>query len=219
MLDKRCTRCGGLNATHANFCSACGAQEFVEASAELLPDISEPQGAVTGGNALRLSVTRLVVLSVVTSGVYVFYWLYLTWKQLQSETNDVHYPVWHALTLLVPVYGLFRLYKHVRVVQELAMRAGVEVSLTPVMAVVLVVLNGLLVVTSRGVQSWGVIVILTLIRLGLIATVIVRVQATLNRYWSSIKGESLESVPIGVGEVRFVLAVLFIQLTLTVLAG
>ena len=215
MIDKRCTRCGGLNAAHANFCSACGAQEFVEASAEQRPDISRTQGAVPDNNVLRLSVPRLIVLSVVTSGVYILYWLYVTWKQLQAETRDIHYPVWHALTFFVPVYGLFPLYKHVRVVQELAMKVGVDTSLTPGLAVVLVALYWMVSITSGGVQSLEAFVILNLIRLALITTVIVWAQVTLNRYWSSIKGEALENVPIGSVEVRFVLLVLFIQLTLT----
>ena len=219
MAEKVCARCGQVNQAHANFCSACGAQDFAEAQAEQLPDISPIQGAVSGSNALRLSVTRLVVLSVVTSGVYVLYWLYLTWKQLQDETRDVHYPVWHASTFLIPVYGLFRLYKHVRVVQELALRAEVETSLSPGLAVVLVALYWLVVMNSTGVQSLGAFVILNIIRLALITTVIVRAQVTLNRYWSSIKGEALENVPIGSGEVRFVLSVLFIQLTLTFFVG
>ncbi len=211
MTEKVCTRCGMLNQTRANYCSACGAQDFVEGPQGQLEGVSQSDGAV----AVRLSIPRVVVLSVVTSGVYILYWLYLTWKQLQGETRDVHYPVLHALTFLIPVYGLFRLHKHVAVIQTIALRAGVDVSITPGLAVTMVALDWLLVITSGGIQSWGAFVILNLIRLALITTVIVWAQVTLNRYWSSTKGEALENVPIGSGVVRFVLFVLFIQLSLT----
>ena len=119
MSDKLCTGCGEQNPAQANFCSSCGAQEFAEAAPK------------PTRNVLRLSMGRIVLLSVVTSGLYIFYWLYLTWKHLQSETEDVHYPVWHGLTLFVPVYGLFRLHRHVSVIQGLALKAGVDTSLSP----------------------------------------------------------------------------------------
>ena len=212
MLEKRCTRCGGLNATNANFCSVCGAREFVEVSAEQLPDIPEPQEAVTESDALRLSVTRIVVLSAITSGLYFFFWLYLTWKQLQHETKEDHYPVWHALTLVVPVYGLFRLHKHVRVIQDLTMRVGVETSITAGLAVVLISLNWLLGLASARAEGFAVLFI-NLIRFALTVTVIIRAQTSLNEYWRSIRGEALRNVPIGTGEMAFVGVIIFIQLS------
>ena len=212
MLEKRCAKCGGLNAAHANFCSACGAQEFVEASAEQLPEVSQTQGALPGSNALRLSVTRLVVLSAVTSGLYFFYWLYITWKQLQVETKEVHYPVWHALTLLVPVYGLFRLHKHMNVIQDLTQRVGVESSLTPTLAVVLIALNWMLCLFSAGTEGFAALAF-NLIRFALTTTVIVWAQVNLNRYWRGIRGESLGNVPMTGGEMVFIGVILLIQLT------
>ena len=213
MAEKQCNRCGHVNPIEANFCSACGASEFTEGLLE--PQVAVPQArGVYDTNAVALSVTRLVVLSVVTSGVYILYWLYLTWRQLQSETKGVHYPVWHALTFFVPIYQLFRIHRHIRVVQELALTAGVDTSLTPGLAVVLMALYGLLIVISGSVQSWGTFMILSLIRLALITTVIVWTQLPLNRYWSSIKGEALVKVPFRRGELRFVLLVLCIQLIL-----
>ena len=68
--------------------------------------------------ALRLSVGRVALLTVMSSGLYLFYWFYLTWKQLQTESSETHYPVWHALTLMVPIYGLFRMHRHVSLINE-----------------------------------------------------------------------------------------------------
>ncbi len=83
----------------------------------------------------------------------------------------------------------------------------------------MITLNFMLVITSGGVHGMGVFLILSLIRLALVTTVIVWAQVTLNRYWTSIKGEALENVPIGSGEVRFVLLVLLIQVSTTLWIG
>ena len=195
VLDKRCTRCGRLNAADANFCAACGAQKFASASAEQLQELSLNQGVIPGSNALRISVTRLLVLSVVTSGLYFFYWIYLTWRQIQSETKSIHYPVWHALTLLVPVYGLFRFYEHVRVILGLARKDGVETSLTPGLAVVLITLNWVLAIGSAGTGGVGLLA-LNLIRFALTTTAIVWAQSTLNDYWHKVRGTYLQDAPI-----------------------
>ena len=219
MAEKVCAQCGQLNRSHANYCSACGAQGFAEVTLEQGEAGPAYQPLATESYALRLSIARIIILSIVTSGLYVFYWLYLTWKHLQSETGDVHYPFWHALTFLVPVYGLFRIHRHIAVIQAASQRAGVEALLTPALAVTMLALYWLLAMLSANSASFGTFVVLNLIRLALITTVIVRAQATLNNYWSSVKGEALARVPLGGGEVRFVALVLFMQLTLTLFLG
>ncbi len=219
MAEKVCAQCGQLNRSHANYCSACGAQGFAEVTLEQGEAGPAYQPLATESYALRLSIARIIILSIVTSGLYVFYWLYLTWKHLQSETGDVHYPFWHALTFLVPVYGLFRIHRHIAVIQAASQRAGVDALLTPALAVTMLALYWLLAMLSANSASFGTFVVLNLIRLALITTVIVRAQATLNNYWSSVKGEALARVPLGGGEVRFVALVLFMQLTLTLFLG
>ena len=219
MAEKVCAQCGQLNRSHANYCSACGAQGFAEVTLEQGEAGPAYQPLATESYALRLSIARIIILSIVTSGLYVFYWLYLTWKHLQSETGDVHYPFWHALTFLVPVYGLFRIHRHIAVIQAASQRAGVDALLAPALAVTMLALYWLLAMLSANSASFGTFVVLNLIRLALITTVIVRAQATLNNYWSSVKGEALARVPLGGGEVRFVALVLFMQLTLTLFLG
>ena len=219
MAEKVCAQCGQLNRSHANYCSACGAQGFADVTLEQGEAGPAYPPLTPESYALRLSIARIIILSIVTSGLYVFYWLYLTWKHLQSETGDVHYPVWHALTFLVPVYGLFRIHKHVAVIQAVSQRAGVEALLSPALAVTMLALYWLMAMLSANSASFGTFIILNLIRLALITTVIVRSQATLNNYWSSVKGEALARVPLGGGEVKFVALVLVMQLTLTIFLG
>ena len=62
---------------------------------------------------LTISLRRIVVLSVLSAGVYYTYWIYRTWGQLAREVPNQgpYYPVWHALTQLIPVYAQFRLHR------------------------------------------------------------------------------------------------------------
>jgi hypothetical protein len=200
MPEKVCTKCGRLNLAHSNFCLNCGAQDFVEAQAEQFPSITS-----VADTSVLISKSRIMVLSVVTSGLYFLYWLYITWRQLQTETRDIHYPVAHAFTMLIPVYGLFRLHKHVGVIQNLALRTEIEISLTPVLAVVLVGLYVVLGFVSTSLQSLAGLLVLNLIRFSLCTTTMILAQSTLNAYWKKSRGPSVQNAPIGAGETAIIL--------------
>jgi hypothetical protein len=202
MPEKICTICSQINQTNANYCSACGGQSFG------LP--GNPQIDVGVANAaVLISTHRIIVLSVVTSGMYFLYWLFITWRQLQSETRDVHYPVWHALTMLVPGYGLFRLHKHVAVLQELALKSGFEVSFTPGLAVILVGLYIVLGLVSTNLVGFAALMALNIIRFLLIVTTMILAQGILNSYWGKTLGTSLQNMPFESGE----RAIIFIGLS------
>ena len=68
--------------------------------------------------------TRILLMAVLSYGLYLFYWFYLTWKQYRDHTGREAFPVWHALTLVVPIYGLFRTHAHVRSFKELMVNSG-----------------------------------------------------------------------------------------------
>ena len=76
-------------------------------------------------------------MTALSFGLYIAYWFYLTWKQLQPQTRKEHYPVWHALTLFVPIYSLFRLHRHMTVIRELSLGVGLTPSLSAGGAVIL----------------------------------------------------------------------------------
>ena len=78
---------------------------------------------------------------VLTYGLYLFYWFYLTWKQYRDHTGEEVFPVWHALTQFVPIYRWFRFYAHVRVYKDLMINAGVPSSLSPFWAVVVMIIS------------------------------------------------------------------------------
>lgn len=210
MPEKVCAKCNTPNPASSNYCSFCGAQDFLEPQSEHPNRVYENNGPVS----VRIGLTRIVILLIATSGVYVLYWLYLTWKQLQDETKDIHYPIWHALAFLVPIYGLFLIYRHVATVQTLAFRVGVTMQISPSMAATMAGLDWLLAASSLRVDSIGIFMTLHLIRFALITTIAISTQTTLNRCWSNIKGESLQNLPMRNGEVGFVVLVILSQIAM-----
>ncbi len=110
---------------------------------------SEPLVGDFAGGAY-ISAVRITLLSMVSLGVYWLYWMYLTWKQYQvhtvelaAETGATHYPVWHALTQLVPVYGWFRYYAHVRQYKALLVGRGVPDTLNVGLLTTVVVMSSI----------------------------------------------------------------------------
>lgn len=165
-----------------------------------------------------LSPTRILVMAVLSFGLYLLYWFYLTWKQYRDHTGREAFPVWHALTLLVPIYGLFRTHAHVRSFKELMENSGVANTLSPGWAVGLVALSGVLDAISFNVSggffsleeiSQGTSLAVALVdalSITVVAGLLLQLQGNLNRYWGGLthvsSGEiSLTNARIGVGEI------------------
>ena len=162
--------------------------------------------------------TRILLMAVLSYGLYLFYWFYLTWKQYRDHTGREAFPVWHALTLVVPIYGLFRTHAQVRSFKELMVNSGVTSTLSPGWAVVLVMLSGVLDGISFNVSggffslqeiSQGTALAVTLLAalsIAVVAGLLLQLQGNLNRYWGGLpqvtSGEtSLMKARIGVGEI------------------
>ena len=204
MTEKRCANCRELNPSESNFCSSCGSNEFKDIPPRLatrLADGTEP----VRSSAVRISTGRVILVSVLSSGLFLLYWFYLTWKQLADETGEEHYAVWHALSLVVPVYGLFRMHAHVRIIGELAVHQGVTSTMAPGFAVVLLAVSNVLDWSSIRVTNDAALIVLSIISVVLTAALIVTAQEGLNSYWEKVLSpHSLSDVPVGVAEVVFV---------------
>ncbi len=163
-----------------------------------------------------ISIARVILVSVVSMGIYWVYWMYRTWKQyrdhtidMAAETGDVHHPVWHGLTQAVPVYGWFRYHAHIRQYKELMAERGVPDTLNLGLLTTVVVSNGIVALIAGGMRN-PALPNETVVAAGnflTIATVIVSIvvlcvmQTNLNRYWASVDGRLMQSARFGKGEV------------------
>ena len=207
-----CPNCGPSQDPSDNFCGTCGRGLSVGvAGAAAFP------GAGLAPRTLpyAISLNRVLMMSVLSHGLYLFYWYYVTWKQYRDHTRPEVFPVWHALTLLVPIYGLFRTHAHMRSFKELMVEAGLATTISAGWAVVLVMvsktLSGVSFYAAGGFGDIGGMTQNTAIAIGIIdfcsiiaITALLRhVQANLNRYWSNLENVQLVNAKVGAGEVIF----------------
>src|SRR2546430_2227088 len=67
----------------------------------------------------------VAALSVLSTGIYVPLWFGLSWTELRRETaNERMQPAWHALSMLVPGYGSWQVYRHFTTIAAALDRVG-----------------------------------------------------------------------------------------------
>lgn len=128
-----------MESTGARNCPRCGAQ--TEPDALFCPIDGTPITGSTESAApapLFISPGRIVFMSLLSFGLYLLYWLYKTWRHYRDHTGENAYPIWHALTLFVPIYGSFRAHAHLRTFGELAGRAGLDLRISAGLAFAIV---------------------------------------------------------------------------------
>lgn len=211
-----CSNCGTEVPTSANFCGTCGRELAMgEAGARTAPQVPAEMPQIL---PYHISSTRVLLMMVLSYGSYLFYWFYLTWKQYRDHTHAEAYPVWHALTLFVPIYSLFRTHAHVSSFKELMLNTGRSTNLSVGGAVLLMFVNWVL--ASIGVAvAWGyggfsgqvtqeatlISTVTGLISLAVLTGLIIHVQGNVNQYWASLKNVRTVNANIATGEVFFVL--------------
>lgn len=138
----------------ARNCPRCGAQ--VDPDSLFCPIDGTPVTGAAESSApapLFISPGRIVFMSLLSFGLYPLYWLYKTWRHYRDHTGEVVYPVWHALTQFVPVYGSFRAHAHFRQFGELAGRAGLNLGIMPGLAFAVVLSGWFLGLMAGGISS------------------------------------------------------------------
>lgn len=110
-------------------------------------------GESSGPAPLYISPNRIVFMSLLSFGLYNFYWLYKTWRHYRDHTGERVYPIWHALTLMIPIYGSFRAHSHFRTYGELADRAGLDIRITPGLAFAVVLAGWFFFIAIGSVAS------------------------------------------------------------------
>ena len=179
----------------------------------------------------RISPTRIVLLSVVSMGIYWLYWMYRTWKQFRDHTPELaaatgqrHHPVWHGLTQLVPVYGWFRFHAHIREYQTLMQERGVSDNLNLGLLTTIAVASSLMSWIGGSIRQEympdGVALagfVITSIAVALSIAVMLTVQSNLNYYWADVGGGLERDARFGKGESLCI--VLGVLLWLTVVAS
>jgi len=181
--------------------------------------------AMSYGN--RISAPRIFALSVVSFGLYLFYWVYRTWEQYRQHTGANVYPVWHALAMLVPIYGWFRFYAHCKAYRDLMEESGVahDLRMARIMVILIICtalwspiptvwLNFYLGESDISVMIDLILDVVSLAGVLVATAVVCRIQGHCNRYWAAVDGDLANRARLGRG--AMVLAVLGVILWFTI---
>lgn len=74
---------------------------------------------------------RLIILSILTFGIYEIYWFYRNWKHLKKHKNLDISPGWRTVGFFVPIYGIILIYRQIRDIRDFAMEAGCKTYSSP----------------------------------------------------------------------------------------
>lgn len=233
-----CSRCGASHAAEHRFCGACGAElhpagpapataaeidrlagapytpEADAATQRSAPMASDPAYAGPRDDAFPYYIPpgRIVALTVLSSGLYIFYWMFATWRQYREHTGETAFPVMHALSLLVPIYQFFRLHAHMRVYQELMEQRGVPTTLSPARIVLIyfgVVMLGMVSFILPAEEplttsQQAAYVAINVGQVTLLSWILWHAQTNINRFWQHRLGIRLGWMPLSFAEIAVV---------------
>ena len=212
-----CPRCGTHHALEHRFCGNCGAEltppspaasapagidrlagapyvpgpEHHPAAGVPAPSRPNYPGLADDDIPYYIPPARVALLTFLSAGLYALYWAYITWRHYRDHTGETAYPFWHALAMLVPFYGLFRLHAHFRVFQELMEMRGVPTTLNPLRAAGLGLIWWMLLLAEGTIVADSLITpvdqvayfALNAAQVGLLAFVMHQAQGNINRFW------------------------------------
>ena len=215
-LERFCPACGHPRAEPDRYCGQCG-RAFQPLGAEARDTEATPPGPAAGspppetpsrrrGEVLPSNVDTteaepatwrvtqspwlIGLLVFATLNLYAIWWLGRTWSQIKHEDGDTgKAPYWHALAMLVPIYGYFRFHAHMRAIAGLA---RVPIGLEPgTMTLAWAVLNVLGYFAGRPeVPFW-----LAMLAAALGGALFGWAQAALNATWRSLPGGAVKGHP------------------------
>ena len=167
----------------------------------------------------RISTRRLLLLTLLSNGVYLYYWFYVTWRQYRDHTGNRVFPGWHTLALGIPVYGLFHVHEHMTAYNRLMLQPRLPTTINAILVVALMLVSGVLTLGAAVLSIISAFPIgflsepgptdvqPTLIKLGfdavniiIAAGLLVYVQQKLNAYWESLPEVQVSSGKLGWGE-------------------
>jgi hypothetical protein len=192
---KYCPRCVTSSQNNASFCGTCGHRFEEHATPKNDSSVTDRKQAVETESSYMIPLGHILLMSIISYGIYFAYWLFLTWKHYRDHTGEEAFPYWHAMTQLVPVYSYFRVHAHMRVFAELMRKEKLPTTISPGWAVItsigigslgsISLGNGGEIITQRMAISMALV---DTFAVAILAWLLLHVQANLNSYWSHISG-------------------------------
>lgn len=187
----------------------------------MLPASAVQRGTIT--LPYRISTNRLLLLTLLSNGIYLYYWFWLTWRHYRDHTGERVFPGWHTIALGIPIYGLFHVHEHItaynRLMSQPVSQPGLPAPINAWLLVALMLAAYVLSVVAAflslssafpiGLLSEpGVTAVeATFMKIGfdslniiIAAGLLTYVQQKLNAYWEGLPNVQLTNVKLGWGE-------------------
>ncbi|MBI2176168.1 DUF4234 domain-containing protein [Candidatus Woesearchaeota archaeon] len=151
----------------------------------------------------KFPIKKLIILSIVTLGIYEIYWLYRNWKYIkETAKKDIH-PKWRTLGLIVPLYGIWLIYDQFRTIIKLANQKKVNTKFSA--GDLTAVYIGLTLIDNRlswklPDQYWYFSLVFTVLAL----LPLIAIQKYFNGYWDKTQ-KSPEKTDFSIGEVVWII--------------
>lgn len=130
------------------------------------------------------------MLSVLSLGAYIPIWFGLTWAELRRETDDASMsPFAHALSIFVPIYGIWQAHRHFTAVDAIVRKADPARGVDPFSAAIG---TGIWWLTFTHYSTEPMFLALDLFELLAGTAVVVYGQRALNGYWRSRPGPPVQ---------------------------
>jgi len=201
--SKTCPFCGGELLAKALKCRHCR-QWMPEAQVSAPSRRDEPPVSSASDLALDArgqSLRHLILLSMATFGLYLFYWSWRSWTDIRDETGADVNPILRTAALLLPFVSIYVLYSLLREIKELGQSRGVVCNFSP----------GLLTAAFHLIVFATNVGLLWFLAFAIVIPLLPAQQA-LNEYWQAVRPnmrirEHLTSVEIIVAAVGTLLVV------------
>lgn len=107
-----CSRCGKRIESKDKYCGDCGVTVASEVTPKEMPkplnDIGIPKAKSSGTKYFCVSFGKLLIMTVLTLGIYPIYWFYKNWKAIKIQENENLHPLWRAWFWGIYSYSLFK---------------------------------------------------------------------------------------------------------------
>jgi hypothetical protein len=120
-----CGKCGIENSKDSNYCPVCG-EQLVKRKTSSTPLISTTQQYSNAQPVLHF-----VLLSILTFGIYEFYWFYRNWKHIKVHKNLDIRPGWRTVGLFIPIYGIVLAYRQLREIRDFSKELRIDKTYSP----------------------------------------------------------------------------------------
>ena len=119
-------------------------------------------------------------LVLLTFSLYSVYWFFETWREIKRQDGDARKnPTGHALSTMIPVYGLYRVYLHMRTIVQLVRSSGGHTTLQPGNVVIALMIASVFLGCS-GLPHLGWLLI---VGTAIVGGIVAWAQVALNQAW------------------------------------